>query len=80
MAAITRDAGPTRQPRAEGRGADRTPAGRAWTETHSVLLCTVIPNVGLRKTVVTGISGGDEGIFTVIRLALMFPRRHATSR
>ena len=73
MAAITRDAGPTRQPRAGPRGGGRTLSGRAATETDSVWLCTVIPNVGLRKSVVTGSSGCDEDIFTVIGLAFMFP-------
>jgi hypothetical protein len=32
-----------------------------------------MPNVGLRKTVVTGTSGGVGGGFTVVRLAFMFP-------
>ncbi len=48
------------------------PSGRAFTETDSVLLCTVIPNVGRRKTVVTVASGGVDIGFTVVRLAFMF--------
>jgi hypothetical protein len=32
-----------------------------------------MPKVGLRKTVVTGTSGGLCGGFTVVRLAFMFP-------
>ncbi|WP_158501615.1 hypothetical protein [Vitiosangium sp. GDMCC 1.1324] len=72
MAAITRDARAARQPRA-GERVGRMPSGRALTDTANVLLCTVIPNVGLRKTVVTGASAGVDVGFNVVRLLVMIP-------